>query len=61
MRKRFGRLPEEVRSRVEQITSIPKLERLTTAVLSAASLKDIGLGRPRRPRPAGKAPSAAKS
>jgi hypothetical protein len=52
MTERFGPLPEEVRTRVEQITSIPKLERLTTTVLSAASLEDMGLGRPRRPRSA---------
>jgi hypothetical protein len=48
MTERFGPLPEEVRSRVEQITSIPRLEKLTRRVLSAGSLKDMGIGRRHR-------------
>jgi hypothetical protein len=40
---RFGRLPEEVRSRVQQVTSTKELDRLTRKVLSASSLQDMGL------------------
>jgi hypothetical protein len=58
MAERFGPLPEEVRSRVEQITSIPQLEKLTRRVLSAGSLKDMGIGRRHRPSAARKNPAA---
>jgi hypothetical protein len=44
MTERFGPLPEEVRSRVEQIASIPRLERLARRVVSAGSLKDMRIG-----------------
>ena len=44
MTLRFGRLPEKVRQEVEQITSDKKLERLERKVLSAKSLKEMGLG-----------------
>ncbi len=44
MTVRFGRLPVEVRRAVEQITSDKKLERLERKVLSAKSLKEMGLG-----------------
>jgi len=43
MTLRFGRLPKEVRSRVEQITSTQELEKLTRKVLSAKSLAEMGL------------------
>ncbi len=42
--ERFGRLPERVRSRVEQIDSAKELEGLMRRVLSAKSLEDMGLG-----------------
>ncbi len=45
MTLRFGRLPKEIRSRVEQITSTPELEKLTRKVLTAGSLEEMGLGR----------------
>ncbi len=41
---RFGRLPEEVRREVEQIISDKKLERLERKILSAKSLREMGLG-----------------
>jgi len=41
MTVRFGRLPEEVRSQVEQITSEKELERLSRKILSAKSLEDM--------------------
>jgi predicted transposase/invertase (TIGR01784 family) len=44
MTLRFGRLPKEVRSQVEQITSPQKLNALTKKILSAKSLRDLGLG-----------------
>ncbi len=44
MTLRFGRLPKEVRSQVEQITSTQKLNRLTKKILLAKSLQDLGLG-----------------
>jgi hypothetical protein len=61
MTERFGRLPGEVRSQVEQITSVPRLQKLTSRVLSAASLKEMGFGQPQRPRSARRASSAAKA
>ncbi len=45
MTLRFGRLPLEVRRRVEQISSKKELERLTRKVVSARSLEDMGLAR----------------
>jgi uncharacterized protein DUF4351 len=44
MTLRFGRLPEKVRRRVEQIASTQDLDKLTRKVLSAKSLEDMGLG-----------------
>jgi hypothetical protein len=44
MTLRFGRLPEEVRSRVQQTTSAKELDRLTRKILSAKSLHEMGLG-----------------
>jgi len=41
---RFGRVPKTVRSRVERISSTQELERLTEKVLSARSLKEMGIG-----------------
>jgi len=43
MSLRFGRLPKDVRSRVEQITSTQELEKLTRKILSAKSLEEMGL------------------
>lgn len=43
MTLRFGRLPEEIRSQVEQITSDKKLERLARKILSAKSLEEMKL------------------
>jgi putative YhgA-like transposase len=44
MTLRFGRLPEKVRRRVEQINSNQEMQRLTRKVLSAKSLEEMGLG-----------------
>ncbi|HEV7504611.1 MAG TPA: DUF4351 domain-containing protein [Thermoanaerobaculia bacterium] len=41
--KRFGPLPEEVRQRVETITSLNRLTKLAERVHSAHSLKEMGL------------------
>lgn len=41
---RFGDLPDEVRCKVEKITSNKKLESLERRVLTAKSLKEMGLG-----------------
>jgi predicted transposase YdaD len=41
--KRFGPLPENVRRRVETITSLDRLTELAERVLSARSLEDMGL------------------
>jgi len=41
---RFGRLPKEIRSRVQEMTSAKELDRLTRTVLSAKSLQEMGLG-----------------
>jgi len=43
MTLRFGRLPKEARSRVQQMTSNRELDRLTRKVLSAKSLQEMGL------------------
>ena len=40
---RFGRVPKTVRSRVEKISSTQELELLTEKVLSARSLKEMGI------------------
>ncbi|HEV8578541.1 MAG TPA: Rpn family recombination-promoting nuclease/putative transposase [Thermoanaerobaculia bacterium] len=42
MTVRFGRLPQEVRSQVEQITSTAELRKLARKVLKAKSLQDMG-------------------
>ena len=42
MTARFGRLPHEVRSQVEQITSAEELRKLSRRVLKAKSLQDMG-------------------
>jgi len=44
MTLRFGPLPQEIRSQVAQIISLPKLNRLTKKILLAKSLRDLGLG-----------------
>jgi len=44
MTQRFGHLPKTVRTRVEQITSVQELEKLTRKVLTAKSLEAMGLG-----------------
>jgi predicted transposase YdaD len=41
---RFGRLPETVRRRVEQISSTQELEKLTKKVVSARSLEEMRIG-----------------
>ena len=41
--KRFGPLPEDVRRRVETITSLNRLTKLAERVLSANSLEEMGL------------------
>jgi hypothetical protein len=41
---RFGPLPEDVRSRVQQMTSAKDLSRLARKILSAKSLQEMGLG-----------------
>jgi predicted transposase YdaD len=43
MTLRFGRLPKNVRSQVEQMASTQELEKLTRKVLSASSLEEMGL------------------
>src|SRR4030095_79186 len=43
LRSRFGRLPKGVRQQVEQITSIPELEKLTQKVLRSKSLQEMGI------------------
>lgn len=43
MAERFGRLPKEVRSQVQQISSTQDLEKLTRKVLSAESLEDLSI------------------
>jgi len=44
MSLRFGRLPQDVRRRVEQVTSVQELEKLTRRVLRAKTLQEMGLG-----------------
>ena len=43
MTQRFGRLPVQVRRRVEEISSIAELSRVGKKLLSAESLRDLGL------------------
>jgi flagellar biosynthesis/type III secretory pathway protein FliH len=42
MTLRFGRLPQKVRSQVEQIKSAQELRKLTRKILRAKSLKEMG-------------------
>jgi putative YhgA-like transposase len=44
MTLRFGRLPKEVRSRVERIISSQELEKLARKVVTAKSLREMGFG-----------------
>lgn len=44
LEKRFGSIPEEVRSRIESIRSVDRLSRLAEKVLTAKSLKGLRLG-----------------
>jgi hypothetical protein len=41
--QRFGKLPENVRRRIEEIDSVERLTRLSERVLTARSLEDVGL------------------
>jgi len=41
---RFGPLPDAVRSRVEEISSVARLNRLAEKVVVAGSLEEMGLG-----------------
>lgn len=43
LRRRFGPLPEPVKQRIDEITSIPRLNGLLERMLTASSLKDLGL------------------
>ena len=43
MTQRFGCLPVQVRRRVEEISSIAELNKLGKKLLSAKSLRDLGL------------------
>lgn len=43
LRRRFGPLPESVKQQVEEITSLPRLNGLLDRVLTASSLKELGL------------------
>jgi Domain of unknown function (DUF4351) len=43
MTQRFGRLPVQVRRRVEEISSIAELSKLGKKLFSAESLRDLGL------------------
>ncbi len=42
MTARFGRLPREIRSQVEQISSAEELRKLARRVLKAKSLQEMG-------------------
>ena len=44
MSSRFGPLPQDVRHRVEGLTSVAELEKLTRKVLRAKTLQEMGLG-----------------
>ena len=44
MTLRFGRLPEDVRSQVERISSTKELEKLARKVVTAKTLQGMGLG-----------------
>ncbi|HZF12948.1 MAG TPA: hypothetical protein VFE33_29515 [Thermoanaerobaculia bacterium] len=41
---RFGPLPNAVRSRIEEISSVARLNRLAEKVVVAGSLEEMGLG-----------------
>lgn len=43
LRGRFGPLPETVKRQVEEMTSVPRLNGLLERVLTASSLKELGL------------------
>lgn len=47
MVQRFGRLPKTVQRRLDDITSIEEVQRLTRKVLKAASLQEMGLEKTR--------------
>jgi len=44
MALRFGRLPRNVRQRVEAISSTRELKGLAQKIITAESLRDLGLG-----------------
>ena len=44
MRQRFGRVPRRVREQVNAISSLRELEKIADKVLTAGSLKELGLG-----------------
>jgi hypothetical protein len=44
LEQRFGPLPEETRARVDAISSLERLTRLATRVLTARSLAALRLG-----------------
>lgn len=44
MTLRFGRLPKDVRSQMERITSVQELEKLARKVVTVKSLREMGLG-----------------
>ena len=44
MSSRFGPLPQDLRRRVEGLTSVAELEKLTRRVLRAKTLLEMGLG-----------------
>jgi len=43
LRRRFGPIPEPVKRQVEEMTSVPRLNGLLERVLTASSLKELGL------------------
>jgi hypothetical protein len=43
LRQRFGRVPQAVRKRVKEISSLPELRKLTRRILAANSLQETGL------------------
>jgi hypothetical protein len=44
MALRFGRLPHQVRDKIRDITSAPKLRKLAERLITADSLQDLRLG-----------------
>ena len=42
--QRFGPVPRQARERIEAISSLDELERMTDKILLAASLSEMGLG-----------------